>query len=81
MGGPEGYKKVGWVNHEEKASKKHPSMASASGPASRFLPGFPALSFFHDGMIAIKLASQVAFSQGVYHSNGKKAKKIIDHMN
>jgi hypothetical protein len=31
------YKKAGWANHGEQASKQHPSIASASAPASRFL--------------------------------------------
>lgn len=41
------YKKEVWVNHGEQPSKQLPSMASASVPASRFLPslnsclGFP----------------------------------------
>jgi hypothetical protein len=36
-GGPGCYNKAGWASHEEQASKQHPSIASVSAPASRFL--------------------------------------------
>ena len=36
-GSPGFYKKAGWASHGEQASEEHPSMASASAPASRFL--------------------------------------------
>jgi hypothetical protein len=42
-GGPVFYKETGWASHEEQASKQHPSMASASAPASRFLPWLPSV--------------------------------------
>ena len=32
------YKEVLWASREDKASKQHLPMASASAPASRFLP-------------------------------------------
>jgi hypothetical protein len=32
------HKKAGWASSGEQASKQHPSMASPSAPASRFLP-------------------------------------------
>jgi hypothetical protein len=35
-GGPGCYKNTSWASHEEQASKQHPSMVSASAPASRF---------------------------------------------
>ena len=37
-GGPGFYNRAGWTIHGEQASKQHPSMASASAPASRSQP-------------------------------------------
>ena len=44
-GSPGLYKKGSWASQGQQASHQHPSMASASAPASRFLPW---LSFFPD---------------------------------
>lgn len=37
-GGPSFCKRAGWVSHRDRASKQHPSVASASASAPRLLP-------------------------------------------
>jgi hypothetical protein len=37
-GSPGFYKKTSWASQRKQASKQHPSMASVSDPASKFLP-------------------------------------------
>jgi hypothetical protein len=76
-GGSECYKGAGWARHQEQASQQHPSMASASVPASRFLPCWvPALTSFNDqqwcGMVSqIKnpFPAQLGFHHVFYLSN------------
>ena len=44
-------KKAGWASHDEQAGKQHPSVASASAPASRLLPCLSScLTSFSDGL-------------------------------
>ena len=47
-GGPLNYKKAGWANYEEQASKQHPSMILGSAPASRTSVWLPVLCSFND---------------------------------
>ena len=43
-GGPGLRKRVSWASYGEQANEQHSSMASASVPASRFMPWAPAVT-------------------------------------
>ena len=48
------YKNARWASHGDQARKQHSSMASASIPASRFLPWSPILSSTHERLWCVK---------------------------
>lgn len=67
---PGRYKAADWASHEAQTSTWHSATASASVPASRFLPSLPWIKGceLRDEMT---LSSSTAFGHGVYHSDRK----------
>jgi hypothetical protein len=47
IGSPGFYKKANWASQGQESTKQHPSMASASAPASKFLPCVSSSPDFH----------------------------------